>query len=131
MLEKKNAARVSMTLDLEGQGVSYRIQDPAAFPLKPVGLSFVVFAILGPILGFLFPIGLLIAFVVVDPHIRSSRLLQAQLPDDIEMLGVIPHYSTPLGERLLKKDMLGILGGTLVALFLYALLAIYWHIVKG
>lgn len=130
MLEKKNAARVSMTLDIEGQGVSYRIQDPAVFPLKPAGIGFLQFAILGPILGLLIPIGLLIGFVVVDPHIRMSRVLQAQLPPEIMLLGVIPHYNTPLGERLLKKDMIAILAITSISLILYVLLASYWQIVR-
>lgn len=131
MLEKKNAARVSMTLDIEGQGVSYRIQDPVTFPLKPAGLGFIHFAIIGPLLGLLLPLGLLVAFVLVDPHIRSSRILQAQLPADIEILGVIPHYNTPLGERLLKKDMIAIFGISAAALILYVLLAGYWQVVKG
>ncbi|HOY21888.1 MAG TPA: chain length-determining protein [Cellvibrio sp.] len=130
MLEKKNAARVSMTLDIEGQGVSYRIQDPAVFPLKPTGIGFFQFAILGPILGLLLPIVLLIAFVVVDPHIRMSRVLQAQLPPEIGILGVIPHYNTPLGERLLKKDMIAILALTTGSLILYVLLASYWLVAR-
>ncbi len=130
MLEKKNAARVSMTLDIEGQGVSYRIQDPAVFPLKPAGIGFLQFAILGAVLGLLLPIVLLIAFVVVDPHIRMSRVLQAQLPPEIGILGVIPHYNTPLGERLLKKDMIAILALTVGSLILYVLLASYWQVVR-
>jgi uncharacterized protein involved in exopolysaccharide biosynthesis len=131
MLQKKEAARLSMTLDIEGQGVNYRIQEPAAFPLKPTGIGFMQFVILGPILGFLLPLGLLVAYVMVDPHIRSSRVLQAQLPSEIEILGVIPHYSSPLGERLLKKDMLAILGISIISLIVYVLLAGYWQIVKG
>ena len=54
MLGKKTA-RLSMTLDIEGQGVSYRIQEAAQFPLRPTGLNFKHFAALGPILGFYYP----------------------------------------------------------------------------
>lgn len=131
MLQKKEAARLSMTLDIEGQGISYRIQEPAVFPLKPSGLGYIQFAILGPFIGFLLPLGLLIAFVIADPHIRSSRVLQLQLPPDIEMLGVIPHYNSPLGERLLKKDMVAILGISIICMIVYLVLAIYWQIAKG
>ena len=120
-----------MTLDIEGQGISYRIQEPAVFPLKPSGLGFIQFAILGPFIGFLLPLGLLVAFVIADPHIRSSRVLQLQLPPDIEMLGVIPHYNSPLGERLLKKDMVAILGISIICMIVYLVLAIYWQIAKG
>jgi polysaccharide chain length determinant protein (PEP-CTERM system associated) len=131
MLQRKEAARLSMTLDIEGQGVSYRIQEPATFPIKPSGLSFVHFAIAGPLLGLLLPLALLIAYVMFDPHLRSARALQKQLPADVEMLGVIPHYHSPLGERLLKKDMVAILVITFVGMAVYFLGAIYWQVVKG
>ncbi len=131
MLQRKEAARLSMTLDIEGQGVSYRIQEPATFPIKPSGLSFIHFMIAGPLLGLLLPLALLVAYVMFDPHLRSARVLQKQLPADIEMLGVIPHYHSPLGERLLKKDMVAILVVTFVAMAVYFLGAIYWQVVKG
>jgi polysaccharide chain length determinant protein (PEP-CTERM system associated) len=131
MLQRKETARVSMTLDLEGQGVSYRIQEPASFPLKPSGLHFVHFAIAGPFIGLLAPIGLLILFVMVDPHLRSARVLQKQLPSDIEVVGVIPHYKTPIGERLLKKDMVLIFFIAIVGISCYVAVAIYWHLIKG
>lgn len=131
MLQRKESARVSMTLDIEGQGVSYRIQEPASFPLKPSGLHFVHFAIVGPIMGLLAPIGLLLLFVMVDPHLRSARILQKQLPSDIEVIGVIPHYKSPIGERLLKKDVLLILSIALVGMICYLAIAIYWQLVKG
>src|SRR5690606_35342057 len=105
MLQRKESARLSMTLDIEGQGVTYRIQEPASFPLQPSGLRFIHFALAGPVLGLLFPLGLLILYVMLDPHLRSARALQSQLPLDIEIVSVIPHYHSPLGERLLKKDM--------------------------
>jgi polysaccharide chain length determinant protein (PEP-CTERM system associated) len=128
MLGKKETARLSMTLDIEGQGVSFRIQEAAQFPLRPTGLNFKHFAALGPILGFLLPIGLLIAYVVVDPHLRSSRILQKQLPPDIELIGAIPHYDTPLGQRLLQKDMIFLLVVVVFTLAAYVATAIYWHI---
>lgn len=131
MLQKKESARLSMTLDIEGQGVSYRIQEPATFPLKPSGLYFIHFAFIGPILGFIVPIALLIAFVLFDPHVRSARNLQKQLPNDIELIGVIPHYHSPLGDRLLKKDMLAVFFVSLLAMGLYAAISIYWQITRG
>lgn len=131
MLQKKEAARLSMTLDIEGQGVSYRIQEPATFPLKPSGLHFIHFALLGPLLGLLLPIGLLVAYVMFDPHLRSARTLQKQLPDDIQLIGVIPHYRSPLGDRLLKKDMLLILAASVLAMTLYVAIAVYWQITTG
>jgi hypothetical protein len=131
MLHRKEAARLSMTLDIEGQGISYRIQEPATFPLKPSGLSFWHYAVAGPILGFILPIMLLFAYVLLDPHLRSARLLQKQLPADVEMLGVVPHYNSPLGDRLLRKDVLVLLVATSISMSFYVAFAIYWHINKG
>lgn len=131
MLQRKETARISMTLDIEGQGVSYRIQEPAAFPLKPSGLHFIHFAIAGPFVGLLFPLGLLILFIMVDPHVRSARALQKQLPSDIEVIGVVPHYKSPIGERLLKKDVLLIVSVAAVGMICYLAFVTYWLITKG
>ncbi|HTF84662.1 MAG TPA: chain length-determining protein, partial [Cellvibrio sp.] len=128
MLQRKESARLSMTLDIEGQGISYRIQEPATFPLKPSGLRFIHFAIIGPIIGLLVPIGLLILYVMVDPHFRSARALQQQLPPGIELIGIIPHYHTPLNERLLRKDVLILFILCLLAMAAYASFASYWHV---
>ena len=131
MLQKKESARLSMTLDIEGQGVSYRIQEPATFPLKPSGLYFIHFAILGPLIALLLPLGLLAVYVVLDPHLRSARTLQNQLPDDIEIIGVIPHYRTPLGDRLLKKDVLLMLLAGALAMVVYVAITVYWQLTRG
>src|SRR5690606_29357591 len=101
------------------------------FPLKPSGLHFIHFALIGPLLGLLFPLGLLIAFVLFDPHLRSARVLQKQLPDDIQLIGVIPHYRSPLGDRLLKKDMLLILAMSVIAMSLYVAITGYWQLTNG
>src|SRR5690606_25088328 len=66
MLQRKESARLSMSLDIEGQGITYRIQEPATFPLKPTGLYFIHFAVIGPFLGILFPLGLLLIYVMLD-----------------------------------------------------------------
>jgi polysaccharide chain length determinant protein (PEP-CTERM system associated) len=131
MLQRKESARLSMTLDIEGQGISYRIQEPATFPLTPSGLRFIHFAIIGPILGLLAPIGLLILYVMVDPHFRSARSLQQQLPPGVELIGVIPHYHTPLGERLLRKDVILLLIFCILAMAAYGSFASYWHITRS
>lgn len=131
MLQRKETARISMTLDIEGQGVSYRIQEPAAFPLKPSGLHFIHFALVGPFVGLLCPLGLLILFIMIDPHLRSARALQKQLPPEIEVIGVVPHYKSPIGERLLKKDVLLIVSVAAVGMICYIAFVTYWLIAKG
>ena len=131
MLQRKEAARLSMTLDIEGQGVSYRIQEPASFPLKPSGITFIHFVFIGPIAGLAISLGLLVLYVLLDPHFRSARALQRQLPEDIELIGIIPHYKSPLGERLFKRDMLLILVILVASLATYVGIAVFWHYSQG
>ena len=119
MLERKEAARLSMTLDIEGQGVNYKIQEPAVFPIKPSGIQFWHLALAGPIIGLLLPIGLLIAYVIVDPRIRFTNALQDLLPPDVSLLGVVPHYNTPMAKRVMRSDMLAYGGLALVAMAAY------------
>lgn len=127
LVERKEAARISMSLDVEGQGVSYRIREPASFPLNPVGLRFEHLAILGPILGFLIVLGVLILYIFVDPRIRSTRSLLNHLPQDVEFAGAIPHYKSPLAERLLRKDVMALYLLIIVALVLYVGVAFGWQ----
>lgn len=103
MLERKEKARLSMTLDIEGQGVTYKIQDPPAFPLSPVGLRLTHFALAGLLVGGLLGIGLIVAYIVLDPRIRFDSQLSDELAEMV--LGTVPHMSTPLTERVLRKDM--------------------------
>lgn len=131
MLQRKESARLSMTLDIEGQGVRYKIQDPARFPLEPTGLRYVHFAAVGPLLGFLAPLGLLIVFVFLDPHIRSARGLQSQLPEGVDIIGVLPHYHTPLSKRLMRKDMVALVMLCILAMAAYVGLGITWYDVKN
>ncbi len=103
ILARKEKARLSMPLDVEGLGVTYSIQEPASYPNKPMGIQFVHYAIFGPMLGFLLPFGLLAAYVKVDPRIRMPDKLSNLT--DLPVLGVVPHISTPLAKRLLKSDV--------------------------
>lgn len=102
MLERKEKARLSMTLNIEGQGVTYRIQEPPLPPLMPTGLRFIHFVIVGPFVALLSIIGLAVAYVLLDPRIRFPSALQAF---DVRVLSVIPHVNTPLTKRLRRSDM--------------------------
>jgi len=124
MLERKEKARLSMTLNIEGQGVTYRIQEPPLPPLMPSGLRFIHFVLVGPFIGLLFVIGLAIAYVLVDPRIRfASAIYQFDTP----VLAVIPHVNTPLTQRLKRSDMLvcGVLMLAIIAA--YVGIAVAFH----
>jgi polysaccharide chain length determinant protein (PEP-CTERM system associated) len=102
MLERKEKARLSMTLNIEGQGVTYRIQEPALPPLTPAGLRFIHFVLLGPFLGLFAIIGLALLYVMLDPRIRFPALLSGL---DVVTLAVIPHVKTPFTKRIVRFDI--------------------------
>ena len=117
MLERKETARLSMTLDIEGQGVKYKIQEPAVYPLTPKGIRFVHFALAGPLAGILVSIGLLVAFILLDPRIRFVDKLTASIA--IPVLGVVPHIHTSLSKRIFKTDVIVLGVFVLIVLMVY------------
>src|SRR5690606_19829483 len=76
LLKRREKARVSMRLDVEGQGLNYKIHEPAAYPLAPSGIRFLHFAIAGLFLGLLAPIGILAAVLQVDPRVRVASIFE-------------------------------------------------------
>jgi hypothetical protein len=94
MLERKEKARLSMALDVQGQGLNYKIQEPPVYPTVPVGIRFVHFFVAAPILGVLAPIGLIVAFIILDPRIRFVERVEAALPKSVPVLAIIPHITT-------------------------------------
>jgi polysaccharide chain length determinant protein (PEP-CTERM system associated) len=92
LLKRRENARVSMNLDAERRGLSFRIQEPAALPLRPAGLRLLYVAIGGLLLAALIPLLLLLGVVKLDPRVRAPRQLEtlAGLP----VLGVIPRFPT-------------------------------------
>jgi hypothetical protein len=73
----------------------------------------------GPFIGFLLPLGSLVVYVLVDPRVRFTNVLQDLLPADVALLGVIPHYNTPVAKRMLRSDMLAYGSLALVAMAVY------------
>lgn len=106
MLGRKENAKLTMALNNEGQGENYRLLQPPMFPIKPSSLNPLLILLVAPVLSLLVPIGLVFMFVMLDPRMRSLQQLKKALPTEIILLGVIPHQSTPLNIRLLRKDAL-------------------------
>lgn len=109
MLQRREKARLSMTLDVQGQGVSYKIQEPASYPTQWDGLQLYQVGLAGPFLGSAMVVGLLTLLVMFDQRVRSPRALQLALPETIPVIATIPHYRSTWKDRLLRKDVLVIL----------------------
>lgn len=92
LLKRRENARVSMNLDAERRGLSFRIQEPAALPLRPAGLRLLYVAAAGLLLAVLAPVLLLLAVVKFDPRVRAPRQVEALA--GLPVLGVIPRFPT-------------------------------------
>lgn len=92
LLKRRENARVSMNLDAERRGLSFRIQEPAALPLRPAGLRLLYVAIGGLLLATLLPLAVLFGLLKFDPRARSP--LQIEKQAGLPILGAIPRYPT-------------------------------------
>ena len=91
LLRRRENARVSMVLDQEQRGLTFRIQDPAVMPLRPSGLRLAHFAGAGLGLAVAIPLGLLFVLIRFDPRVRSAR--QLERATGLNILATIPLYA--------------------------------------
>ncbi len=96
LLRRQESARLTMSLGAEKQGVLYRIQQPANFPVLPTGLRFMHIAGAGLILGLLLPFVYLVVFLKLDPRIRTASAVTDLL--ELPLLSTVPHMKQP-GEK--------------------------------
>lgn len=92
LLKRRENARVSMNLDAERRGLSFRIQEPAELPLRPAGVRLLYVAIGGLLLAALVPLMVLFGLVKLDPRVRTP--LQIEKLAALPVLGSIPRYPT-------------------------------------
>jgi polysaccharide chain length determinant protein (PEP-CTERM system associated) len=97
LLRRRENARVSMSLDAEHRGLTFRIQEPAALPLQPSGLRLMHFAAAGLGLGVAGPLALLFLFVRLDPRVRSVGDLAQSL--SVPVLVSVPRMLTSREKR--------------------------------
>jgi len=92
LLRRRERARVSMNLDSDRQGLSFKIQEPAVLPVNPTGLQFSHFMAGGLLFGILIPLAILFARLHVDPRIRVGNAISTALK--VPVAAVIPHFWT-------------------------------------
>src|SRR5690606_10382249 len=121
MLARRENANITLALNDEGQGESYKVLEPPTYPLKPAGIPAILVFLAAPVVALAAPVGLAVAFVILDPRLRSVALLSQKLPEGVPLLGVVPHRGTPLAARLLRKDII------LLTLLAIILMVIYGY----
>lgn len=97
LLKRREKARVSMHLDIEGQGLNYQINETAQYPRQPTGPKFEMFALAGLFLGIVAPFGAAVGWAQVDPRVRCREQIEEEL--DMLVLEQIPVVRTPFEKR--------------------------------
>jgi len=92
LLKRRENARVSMNLDAERRGLSFRIQEPPTVPLRPSGLRLLHVAGAGLLLAATMPFALLFGLIKLDPRVRSSLRIEREA--GLPVLGSVPAYRT-------------------------------------
>jgi polysaccharide chain length determinant protein (PEP-CTERM system associated) len=121
LLQRREKARISMDLDKEKRGLTFRIQDPARLPLMPVGLRLMHFAAAGIIAGVCVPLGLLFLVARFDPRARSADTLARAT--GLPVFATVPYYRGPHDDVIDRKRNIRWVG--IVVLVLVAYLALY------
>lgn len=97
LLKRRERARVSMHLDVEGQGLNYEIYESAQFPTTPSDMQFSTFAFAGLFLGALAPFGAIAGLLQIDPRVRARQQLENAV--GLPVLAQIPQVRTPYEKR--------------------------------
>lgn len=119
LLRKRENARVSMNMDIDGRGLTFKIQEPANLPLLPSGLRFVHFLLLAPLLAMGFPLGLLVLKVQLDPRLRTISGISQHI--ELPLLITIPPASNSTNLTWLPSRWM-MAAGILVLITAYAVL---------
>ncbi|MBS3804745.1 MAG: hypothetical protein KGY54_09380 [Oleiphilaceae bacterium] len=121
LLKRRERARVSMRLDIEGQGLNYRISENAQYPRLPSGPQFPMFAAAGLLLGLAAPFGALAGMLQVDPRIRARQQLEETA--GFPVLMELPRVRTALEKRRERRVTMVVIFFTFAAAALYLAIA--------
>lgn len=114
LLKKQENARVSMHMNEEQQGVTFKVQESAVIPTQPDGLTFGQL-LLGSFMAALsVPLGLLVLYMELDPRIRSEGNFLEEWPP---LLMIVPPMAKSRKKRLSDRALLALL--VVVSLFVY------------
>ena len=115
LLRRRENARVSMDMDMEGQSLAFIIKEPAALPITPKGLRLMHFAVAGLVLGVLVPIGYIAFLIQIDPRVRIPVAIRQEL--GLRVLASIPPLYTPT-QYALNRIVTIVLAVLVVGVFL-------------
>jgi polysaccharide chain length determinant protein (PEP-CTERM system associated) len=103
LLRRRENARVSMNMDSDRQGLTFKIQEPATLPQAPAGPRFLHFVLGGALLGIVIPIGLLCIRLQFDPRIRIGSAIS--VAHRLPIMTIVPHLWSPKELKSLRWEL--------------------------
>lgn len=103
LLMRRENARVSMNIELENKGASFRVVQPAKIPFQSQGPPFILFFVAAPLVALVLPIAVAFALVLMDQKIRLAQSITAIM--DVDVFHSIPHLGSTEDKMVFKKDM--------------------------
>jgi polysaccharide chain length determinant protein (PEP-CTERM system associated) len=103
LLRRRENARVSMNMDNDRQGLTFKIQEPATRPQSPVGPRLLHFVLAGLILGLGIPIGLVYVRLQLDPRVRTASAIHVAYK--VPIMTAVPHLWSERELRGLRLEL--------------------------
>lgn len=122
LLKRRENARVSMSLDRDRQGLSFRVHDEASMPTQPSGPLFWHFLLGGLFVALLAPFAYLYVRQQMDSRIRTDFLIRERL--NLPVIAVIPHLPTPKEEVAQTRGLQWV--GILVFSVVFIIISVIW-----
>ena len=95
---------------------------------KYEGYGFREVLIIGPVFAVFIPLLMAVFAVLLDTRIRTIRRLQSLLPNDITYLEEIPHYNSPMGLRVVRNTVIGLVCWVVIVFSAYVVIGrIGWN----
>jgi len=90
LLKQRETARVSMNIDIANQGMTLKVKEMADFPVTPIGIQFLHFAIIGIFGSILAPLVLSLIMTRIEVSYRS--LVDLKAVQGLVVLGRVSSY---------------------------------------
>ena len=108
-LKQEKFRTIASKVQLEKQKFAYVVVESPSKPNTYDGVGSREFLLYGPFVAILLPLTLAFFLVVFDARIRTSHELARVLPTSVPVLEVVPHFNSPMGVRIVRNTIVGML----------------------
>lgn len=122
LLKRREAARVSMDLDRDKQGLTLAVNDAPTLPIRPAQFGFLQFAASGLILALFAPFVLIYARNQWDGRVRNDNVLVEKL--NLPVVASVPHLASPVEAESARRSLQW--AGIVVVSTVFIVISLIW-----